>query len=480
MNAIDLLAALPILSLLILSLVLILLPDLILGKRIKVLSALPSLTAGLSCLFFGIFNSEKQHLTVFSGLVLLDGISSVFGFLICACAALSILISYNRIDLEGVKESADREMLISFATIGALVMVLANNLLLMFIGLELLSLSLYPLVASARDQRASTEAALKYFILGSFASAFLLFGLALIYGATGTLNISELSSKVLSAPPGLISIGFIFSLFGLCFKIGAAPFHYWLPDTYHGAPNSIAVYMSSVVKVAAFGVFFRFFGEAFINWRDYWVAGLWLISVLSMTIGNLLALKQTSFKRMLACSSIAHAGYLLIGIVAINSGGGGALAVYLSGYVIMSLLAFGVVVALGTSDNQYERDSLETFNDLGSRSPLLAFLLTIALFSLAGMPPFVGFIGKLSLIYAAVQGGFYGLAIIAVLNSAIALYYYLSVIKRMYFNKFESHFEIPHLGFSTNFALCFCALILVGFGIIPSPLIDTIRYLVER
>ncbi len=376
--------------------------------------------------------------TAFHGAVFVDPYTLCFYTIILLGVFVTFLLHDDQLQSQGVDPSVDVDVLILLAAAGGMVMVSAANLIVLFLGFELLSVSVYVLSGLAKKEKASSEGALKYFIMGAFSSAFLLYGMAFVYGATGTIDL-----QVLHALPNLgadknpmLIFGVGLLIFGFGFKVSLVPFHFWTPDVYQGAPTSIAGFMAVVVKAAAFGAFFRVLVMAFGGISDEWVGLLWILSVLTMTFGNIVALRQRSIKRMLAYSSIAHAGYLMIGFVSLGSAQGGeAMIFYLLVYAVMTLAAFGVVlVATSGSELQYGKDSIESLSKLGWTHPLIGFTMVIAMLSLAGVPPLAGFSGKFFLFRSAVQAGFPGLAIIAAMNSVISLYYYLRVIVVMYFS----------------------------------------------
>ena len=383
--------------------------------------------------------------SVFGGLLSVGAFNTFIYALLLGGAALALALNRGNMEAQRVSNSVDVDVLTLFAVAGAMVMVSSTQLMILFLGFELLSVSVYVLAGLARKEKASSEAALKYFILGAFSSAFLLYGIVLVYAATGSMEYVGVASQA-RADNLMLWLGFACMLFGFAFKLGVVPFHFWVPDVYQGAPTSITVFMAVVVKVAAFGSFFRVMVECFGPVSQQWVGLLWTLSVISMTVGNLVALRQKSIKRMLAYSSISHAGYALMGLLVPD--GGQAMIFYLAVYSLMTVASFGVVliVTKGT-DRQYDRDDLDSLSGMGWSHPLLGLAMVVAMLSLAGMPPFAGFIGKLYLFRAAIQGGFVGLTIIAALNSVVSLYYYLRVLVVLYFraepSEAASKFPMP-------------------------------------
>jgi len=321
-----------------------------------------------------------------------------------------------------------------FAVTGMMVMISAAHFLTLYLGLELLSLSLYAMVALQRDSVPATEAAMKYFVLGALASGMLLYGLSMLYGATGSLEIAAVR-KVIGAmkPDNLVLIfGLVFVVVGLAFKLGAVPFHMWVPDVYHGAPTSVTLFIGSAPKLAAFALFMRLLVGGLEGLAPHWQQMLMILSVLSLATGNILAIAQTNIKRMLAYSTIAHMGFFLLGILAAGPNGYSSAMFYILIYAVMSLAAFGVVLLL--SREGFESDRLEDFRGLNKRNPWYAFLMLLVMFSMAGVPPMVGFYAKLTVIQAVIDANLIWLAVVAVLFAVIGAFYYLRVVKIMYFD----------------------------------------------
>ena len=332
--------------------------------------------------------------------------------------------------------------LILFSVCGALVMYSFTNLTMLFLGIEILSIPLYVLAGSRRNDLSSNEAALKYFLMGSFATGILLFGMALVYGATGSFDLGAVASAVSDGrhSAGMLNVGILLILIGLSFKISAAPFHFWAPDVYEGSPNLITAFMATVVKTAGIAAFYRLFSGAFAGAEGFWGTVVAAVAAMTMLLANTTAIFQTNFKRMMAYSSISHAGYLLLGILAIGSAGGsGALLFYTLTYSIATICAFAAFMIVA---EQNQDGSFSAFNGLGKKEPLLAFVMTIAMLSLAGIPPTAGFFGKYFLFTAALEK-YPWLVVLAVINSAVSIYYYFKVIIAMYFSKEENTYSAP-------------------------------------
>ncbi|MEE9276138.1 MAG: NADH-quinone oxidoreductase subunit N [bacterium] len=369
------------------------------------------------------------------GMYLFDGFSRFVFVLILFAGFFSVLIAASQSSLEEAP-AGEYFCLILFASAGMMLMAASRNLLMVFVGLEIFSLSLYILAGYLRSRSEGNEAALKYFLLGSFASGFLLYGMALIYGATGSVDLVEVARRLAAHPPArsasfLLGVGFV--VVGLSFKVAAAPFHMWTPDVYEGSPTAVTAFMAVGPKVAAFAAFFRFVLALAPHAGAELEAVLWGLAVLTMTVGNVVAIWQGNVKRMLAYSSIAHAGYLLVALTA--SRGGGQLATggflyYMLVYAFMTMGAFCVVVAAGGGGG--ERTRIDDYAGMGYSRPALAAAMAIFMVSLAGLPPTGGFVAKFYVFGAAVRAGHLWLAIIAVLNSVISVYYYLRLVVVMY------------------------------------------------
>nr|Q47HG3.1 RecName: Full=NADH-quinone oxidoreductase subunit N; AltName: Full=NADH dehydrogenase I subunit N; AltName: Full=NDH-1 subunit N [Dechloromonas aromatica RCB] len=357
-----------------------------------------------------------------------------------------IVMFYSRgyvIDRESMNKG-EYYVLALFATLGMMVMISANHFLTIYIGLELLSLSLYAMVAMNRDSVVSTEAAMKYFVLGALASGLLLYGMSMIYGATGTLEITGIAERLYGGGvnKSVLVFGLVFLVAGLAFKLGVVPFHMWIPDVYQGAPTSVTLFIGSAPKLAAFAIVIRLLVNGLITLAADWQAMLVILSVLSMAIGNLAAIAQTNLKRMLAYSAISHMGFMLLGIVTGVVGGDARYALnaysssmfYVISYVLMSAGTFGMILMMSRAG--FEAEELDDYKGLNKRSPWFAGIMLMLMFSMAGVPFFIGFFAKFSVLQAVVAAGpgYMWLAIVAVLFSLIGAFYYLRVVKLMYFD----------------------------------------------
>lgn len=356
-----------------------------------------------------------------------------------------------------------------FGMLGMMVIASAHHFLIIYLGLELLSLSQYAMVALRRDDNWASEAAMKYFVLGALASGMLLYGMSMIYGATGDLHVTAVAEAIREGTGmnQVLVFGVVFIVVGIAFKFGAVPFHMWLPDVYHGAPTAVTLYISTAPKVAAFAMLMRLLVEALGGVQAHWQGMLIILAILSMGIGNIVAIAQSNLKRMLAYSAISHVGFLLLGVLAGTSIGYASAMFYVLVYALMSLGAFGMIILLSRAG--FEADRLEDFKGLNERSPWFAFMMLILMFSMAGVPPTVGFYAKWAVIMAIIDEGFVWLAVVAVLLSVIGAFYYLRVIKFMYF---DSPTETAPLCDRVDFRWCMSAngLALLGLGIFPGAL----------
>jgi NADH-quinone oxidoreductase subunit N len=384
----------------------------------------------------------------YGGLFMADAFSRFSQILILASAALAIILSldFNRQE-EGLARF-EFPILILFATIGMMIMVSATNLMTLYMGLELQSLALYVVAAFARDTLRSAEAGLKYFVLGSLASGLLLYGISLTYGFSGSMDFAHIAAALMTATPsvGLI-FGMIFVICGLVFKMAAVPFHMWSPDVYEGSPSSVTALLGSAPKVAAVALLLRVMFGPFFHLLPQWQLLIEIIAIASMVLGSFAPIMQTNVKRLLAYSAIGHVGFALIGLAAGSEAGARGTMVYLATYIFMTLGAFGVVMAMRRQGRSIEK--ITDLAGLGRTDPGLALAMTVFMLSMAGVPPLSGFFGKLYVFLAAVQSGLWTLAVIGVLASVIGAYYYLRVIKVMYFDAPAGAFDrrSPSLSF---------------------------------
>jgi NADH-quinone oxidoreductase subunit N len=375
-----------------------------------------------------------------AGLVRIDGFGLFFSFVLLLVGALTVLASIPFLE-RNEADQGEFYALMLFCLAGMFLMLHTTHLMMVLIGLEVFSLALYVLTGLTRGRARSVESALKYFLLGAFSSGFMVYGLALLYGAVGSLDMVRIGAVAATETGPLLWIGMGLLLVGLAFKIAVVPFHQWVPDVYEGAPTNVTGFMAAATKTAAMAVLLRFLLGAFGDHGDLWIPLIKWLAIATMTVANLVALAQTNLKRMLAFSSIAHAGYLLIAVVC--EGGAGAILFYLTSYALMTVGAFTILASVGHGDAGSERGyELSDWAGLGWSRPLLGFAMTLCLLSLAGIPPTGGFLGKYVIFQSAVQSGQWTLAVVGVLNAAVAAYYYLRVIVRMYMEEVEPD-ELP-------------------------------------
>lgn len=368
----------------------------------------------------------------FSGTFQLDALAVIIKLMVLTVTVFVFAYSRNYLIERGLVKG-EFYLLGLFAVLGMLILASAANLLTVYLGLELLSLSMYAMVALHRDNANASEAAMKYFILGALASGMLLYGMSLLYGATGTLDIAEIAKSVdASGGDGkLLALSTVFLVIGIAFKLGAVPFHMWIPDVYEGAPSCVTLFIGSAPKLAGFAMLIRVLADGLGGMHAHWQDMMIIMAVLSMAIGNVVAIAQSNIKRMLAYSTIAHAGFLFLGLIPGTPEAYGAALFYAVTYTVMSLGAFGMVVVL--SRGTQEADQIDSFAGLGKRNPLLALVTLILMFSMAGVPPFLGFWAKWSVLREVVNADFTWIAVIAVAFSVIGLFYYLRIARMVYF-----------------------------------------------
>lgn len=469
----DLFAALPEIIVVSMAMV-VLLADLFLNKDNRIwIYALSQLT-----LFAGATVTYLTHTTeggsFFTGMFVDDALSDViklFMFL-----GTSLILVYTR------RYIADRGMfrgefysLVLFSLAGMMIMVSGQNFLALYIGLELLSLCLYALVAMDRDNPLATEAAMKYFVLGALASGMLLYGMSMVYGMTSSLNIFEIAYALQNQglQHEVLILGLVFIVAGLAFKLGAVPFQMWVPDVYHGSPTAVTILIGSVPKLAAFVFIMRILVQSLPALGPDWQQMLLIMAVLSVAVGNITALAQTNIKRMLAYSTISHVGFLLYGIMSATTNGFISALFYVVSYTLMTLAAFGVILLL--SRKGFEVTEITDLKGLSQRSPWHAFLMLIVMFSMAGVPPTLGFYAKFTVLQAAVQAGFIHFVVFAVLMAAVGAFYYLRIIKIMYFDSPDDKQAVT-APMEMRVALGVNAIALLAIGLMPKPLMDLCYY----
>jgi len=429
---------------------------------------------------FKLWNAEAGP--ILHGMLIMDRFALFFLSVVIICAIGTVLISNGYLDRFGLNRGEFFAM-VFFSAMGMGVLVSANDLISVFLGIELMSLAIYVLVAFRRRDLFSNEAAIKYFIIGAFAIAFYLFGVSLIYGLCGSTNFEAIVVAVgerglAQNPVFLLAIGLILGAMG--FKVSSVPFHMWTPDVYQGAPTPITSFMATAVKAASFAAFLRLFYVCFMASKDQWVGVIVILAILTMTIGNVVALVQRNLKRMLAYSSIAHAGYIMVGFAALSvddTKAASAMMYYTLVYAFMTLGAFAVV---GLLERRADEQGLEggDYAGLGLRRPFVGLCMSVFMFSLAGIPPTAGFFGKYYVFSAAIEQGFVTLAVVGVLNSALSLYYYLRVVVSMYMQKSEDPTP-TYDDYATRFVLLAALLAVLWLGIGPSGWIPGVESVLE-
>lgn len=409
------------------------------------------------------------HIESFSGSVVLDNFSTFFKMTFLVAAGLAVLISDSYMEREGCNHG-ELYPLILFTVVGMMLMACGTDLMTIFLGLEVMSVSLYVLAGFNRSNKKSNEAGLKYFLLGAFSTGFLLYGMALIYGATGTTRLYKIAAIAgqMTLPNAniMLAAGALLMMTGFAFKIAAVPFHMWTPDVYEGAPTPMTAFMSAGPKAAGFAALLRISLVALPTLQVEWSQVFWVLAVLTMTVGNITALRQDNIKRVLAYSSIAHAGYALVGYVAGNGTGTAGILFYMLSYAFMNIGAFAIIILVAKKGET--NGNVADFAGLGFKRPLLALVMTIFLFSLAGMPPTAGFIGKFYLFSGAIQKGYIWLAVIGVLNSAASVYYYLRVMVYMYMKEATEEFDWVQVTAPIALALVIAVAGSLVPGIVPS------------
>ena len=456
----------------------ILIVDLFLTNPSKTVTYILVQLTLLGCALITVTTHHSGVVHLFNNMFVDDLMSDVLKLLSYLAVSMMLVYSRHYLIVRGLF-TGEFMVLTLFALLGMMVMISASHFLTLYLGLELLSLCLYAMVALQRDSATATEAAMKYFVLGALASGLLLYGMSMLYGATGTLEVAAVSEAIQSGVPNkaLLTFGLVFIVSGLAFKLGAVPFHMWVPDVYHGAPTAMTMLIGSAPKLAAFAFLMRILVEGLQPLMIHWSGMLAILAILSMAIGNISAIAQTNLKRMLAYSTIAHMGFLLLGVLSGTIEGYGSAMFYAVVYVLMSLGAFGMIMLL--SREGFEADTLNDFKGLNQRSPWLAFMMMLLMFSMAGVPPTVGFYAKFSVLQAVIAAGHMPLAIMAVLFSLIGAFYYLRIIKLMYFDTPESHAAI-HVRPDTRVLISVNGLAMLALGIMPGALMSICAVAVQQ
>jgi NADH-quinone oxidoreductase subunit N len=447
----------------------ILILDLFLSDRSRIVTyAIAQLTL-LGAMFLTLSSMSAETVLTFSGTYIRDGMADILKLAIYASTFVTFLYAKDYLRDRGIFKG-EFYTLGLFGTLGMSILVSAHNFLTIYLGLELLSLSLYAMVVIQRDSSIASEAAMKYFVLGAIASGMLLYGMSIIYGITGTLDLAGMTANITVQTPGiLLSFGLVFIIVGIAFKLGAVPFHMWVPDVYQGAPTAVTLFIGSAPKIAAFAMLMRLLVDGLYDLHPQWEGILIILAVLSMAIGNLLAIAQTNIKRMLAYSTISHVGFLILGVLTGTQSGFAASMFYTLAYVIMALAGFGIVMLL--SRKGFEAENLDDFKGLNERSPWYAFLMLSVMFSMAGVPPFLGFWAKLVVLEQVIAANMVWLAIVGVVFSVIGAFYYLRIVKLMYFDKPADDSPALTASFDTRLMVSLNSLLILFMGIFPGSLL---------
>ena len=415
------------------------------------------------------FDLIGESAIIFSGTFVLDTMGSTFKVFIMGFAIIALV--YTRHYLKAHELLRNEYFILALMSIlGMMVMVSGHSLLTLYMGLEIMSLSLYALIASARDRAVAIEAALKYFVLGAIASGLLLYGMSMIYGITGSLDIAQISnfaraSTLASQQTLILNFGLVFLVIGVAFKLGAVPFHMWVPDVYQGSPTSVTMFLSTVPKIAAIALLIRLLIDGLGDLQHYWSDLLMIIAVLSIALGSLVALMQSNIKRMLAYSTISHIGFVLLGFVTGVVEGYGAAVFYILVYILMSLAAFGSIIVL--NKNGFEADQISDYQGLSKHSPWFALIILVVMLSMAGVPPFIGFYSKLFILQQVIAEGYVILAVIAVVFAVISAYYYLQIIKTMYFDDADKEITVS-APLDMRVVLSINGILILLVGLMPS------------
>jgi NADH-quinone oxidoreductase subunit N len=473
----DLLAALPEMFVLGMAMF-ILLIDLFLKPSNRIAIFLLAQITLLGAAFITVATHNPSVTYAFSGMFVDDAFADVIKLMIYLGSSLLLVYTRQYISLRGMFRG-EFYALTLFSIAGMMIMVSGQHFLTLYMGLELLSLCLYALVALDRDNAKATEAAMKYFVLGALASGMLLYGMSMMYGATGSLNLSEVSSALLNGAqdrPALV-LGLVFIVAGLAFKLGAVPFQMWVPDVYEGSPTATTLLIGSVTKLAAFAFLIRLLTQGLFVLAVDWQGMLVIMAVMSIIVGNITAIAQTNLKRMFAYSTISHVGFLMYGLMSVSLNGYASAMLYIVAYMLMTLAGFGMILLL--SRKGFEADKLDDLKGLNQRSPWFAFMMLITMFSMAGVPPTIGFYAKFAVLQAALQAGLLWLVVFAVLMAVIGAFYYLRIVKLMYFDEPKDRKAID-APMEMKLMLSLNAFGLLLLGLFPQRLMDICAYAISH
>ena len=473
----DLLAALPEMFVLGMAMF-ILLIDLFLKPSNRIAIFLLAQITLLGAAFITVATHNPSVTYAFSGMFVDDAFADVIKLMIYLGSSLLLVYTRQYISLRGMFRG-EFYALTLFSIAGMMIMVSGQHFLTLYMGLELLSLCLYALVALDRDNAKATEAAMKYFVLGALASGMLLYGMSMMYGATGSLNLSEVSSALLNGAQDrpVLVLGLVFIVAGLAFKLGAVPFQMWVPDVYEGSPTATTLLIGSVTKLAAFAFLIRLLTQGLFVLAVDWQGMLVIMAVMSIIVGNITAIAQTNLKRMFAYSTISHVGFLMYGLMSVSLNGYASAMLYIVAYMLMTLAGFGMILLL--SRKGFEADKLDDLKGLNQRSPWFAFMLLITMFSMAGVPPTIGFYAKFAVLQAALQAGLLWLVVFAVLMAVIGAFYYLRIVKLMYFDEPKDRKAID-APMEMKLMLSLNAFGLLLLGLFPQRLMDICAYAISH
>ncbi len=447
----------------------ILIADLFIPQRSRLLTYLMAQTALVVTLLLILITFGGERNVILSGTFVRDTVGDVLKIGVLLGAFVTFLYARDYLRVRGMFRG-EYYVLGLFGVLGMHILISAHSLLTIYLGLELLSLSMYAMVVLQRDSSLASEAAMKYFVLGAIASGLLLYGMSMLYGVTGSLDLADIAAGLQGgqAPGVILSFGLVFVLIGVAFKLGAVPFHMWIPDVYHGAPTAVTLYIGGVPKIAAFAMLLRLLVEGMPGLHAHWQAILVVLAVLSMAVGNVLAIAQTNIKRMFAYSTISHVGFLILGVLTGTDNGVAASLFYTLTYVLMAVAGFGMILFL--SRQGFEADRLDDYKGLNQRSPWYAAMMLLIMFSMAGVPPFLGFWAKLAVLEQVVEAGMTWLAVVGVVFSIIGAFYYLRIVKLMYFDKPEDTSPLnPNM--EMRMALSLNSLAILYLGVFPGSLL---------
>ena len=457
---------------------LVMLVDLAAGEKRRYITYGLTQATLIGCAFLTFVTFSEETTLTFSGMFVDDAMADILKLMVFVTVSAVLIYSHTYVRDRGIL-TGEFFCLILFATLGMMVMISASHFLTLYIGLELLSLSLYALVALRRDSLIATEAAMKFFVLGALASGFLLYGMSMVYGATGSLHIQNVAEVIAGGVNNheVLVVGLVFIVAGIAFKLSAAPFHMWAPDVYQGAPTAITLFIGSAPKLAAFAFVMRLLidglGDLVSDWQGMFV----ILAVLSLAVGNIAAIAQTNIKRMLAYSTISHMGFVILGFISADWNGYSSALFYVITYVLMTLGIFALIMILCRSG--FEAEEISDFKGLSKRNAWYAFMTMILMFSLAGIPPMVGFYAKLAVLQAVVNAGFVWIAVAAVIFSLIGAFYYLRIVKLMYFDAPETDEPIT-VKSDVKLLISVNGLAVLLLGIFPQSLMSVSLYAIQN